>query len=139
MARNILELATLTDRATVTFDGTAYELINPEELSIVDTHRVGKWGARVQELYADPENRSDEEIQELASLLDRLCRLLWRAPTEIHDKLTDNQRLSVATAFIALQRGTLPVPAGAIPEPDKAEGQQEPSDAPSETSIGESS
>ena len=42
MARNILELATLIDRATITVDGKGYELLNPEELSIVDTHRVGK-------------------------------------------------------------------------------------------------
>lgn len=117
MARNILALATLTDRSTISIDGQAYDLINPEELSIVDTHRVGKWGARVQELYKDIEVRNEDEIGELGSLLDKLCRMLWRAPAEVHDRLTDNQRLAVAMAFTALQRGTLPVPEGARQEP----------------------
>ena len=53
----------------------------------------------------------------MAGLLDRLCRLLFKAPQEIHDRLTDVQRLQVAQAFIALQRGTLPVPAGANEAP----------------------
>jgi len=137
MARNILELSTLTERSTVTIDGKAYELINPEGLSIVDTNRVGKWGMRVQELYRDLENRSEEEIQELASLLDRLCRLLLPAPDEVHARLTDNQRLSVATVFIALQRGTLPVAAEAKATPERA---TEPVAAgPSATSTGENS
>jgi len=138
MARNILELATLTERSTITVDGKAYDLINPEELSIVDTHRVGKWGARVQELYADLGNRGEDEIKELASLLDRLCRLLWLAPAEVHDHLTDTQRLSVVTVFIALQRGTLPVAAEAKAEPATAEIPQVPAGA-SEISTGANS
>lgn len=132
--RSILELATLTEHATVAIDGTAYELINPEEISIVDTHRVGKWGARVQELYKDLEARSDEEVSELASLLDRLCRLIWKAPSDVHDRLTDTQRLSVVTAFTGLQRGKRPVPAGANETPAEAPLEGQPA-----TSIGENS
>ena len=120
MARNVLALATLTDRSTITIDGQAYDLINPEELSIVDTHRVGKWGSRVQELYKDIDSRPEADIAELAELLDKLCRMLWRAPGEVHDRLTDNQRLSIAMAFTGLQRGTVPVAAGANEEPVKA-------------------
>lgn len=121
MARNVLTLAALTDRSTITIDGQAYDLINPEELSIVDTHRVGKWGARVQELYKDIDSGTDEQVAELASLLDKLCRVLWKAPAEIHDRLTDTQRLAVAMAFTALQRGTLPVPEGASEIPAQVE------------------
>lgn len=117
MARNVLTLETLVDHATITIDGTAFELINPGELSIVDTHRVAKWGARVQEIYKDLDSQRENEVAELAGLLDKLCRLLWRAPDDIHDRLSDNQRLAIVMAFTELQRGTLPVPAGANQPP----------------------
>lgn len=133
MARNILDLATLTARSTISVDGQAYELLNPGELSILDNHRVAKWGARSQELYGSLEQLGEDEVAELASLLDRLCRVIWKAPDDVHDRLTDTQRLAVATAFTGLQRGTLPGTAGAVEAPatDALPHQ--------ETSIGENS
>lgn len=121
MARNVLNLELLTDRATVTISGTPYDLVNAAELSVVDYQRVSKWGRRVQELMDGAEDLSDEQVDEMRSLLDRLCRLILRAPAEIHEKLNVNQRLAVTHAFTGLLRGTIPVPAEASDAPVTAE------------------
>jgi len=124
---NILNLDTLTERHTVTVDGVPHDILNPGQLSILDTHNAQKWAARVREISKDLENISDEAVQEMGQHLDRFCRLVMLAPPEVHDRLTDNQRLAVMAVFTELQRGMLPAPAGA-------------SDAPVvvETSTGES-
>ena len=99
MAKNVLDLDTLTERDTVSVDGVHYELTNPGELSLVDHHRCGKWGARVEQLY-NGGAVTDEAVAELSHLLDLLCRLVLRTvPDEVHARLTDVQRLQVAQAF----------------------------------------
>jgi len=124
---NLLNLDTLTERNTVTVDGVPYDLINPGQLSILDQHRVLKWGARVQELHATVENLSDAAITEMGELLDRFCRLVLPAPPEVHDRVSDNQRLKLMSVFTELLRGETPAPAGASAAP-----------VADETSTGES-
>ncbi len=104
----LLDLSTLTEHDTVAINGTEYELVRGEELSILDYHRVAKWGAVVGEMQGRIEDLSEEQLVELSKRLDALCRLTLRAPDDVHARLTETQRLEIISCFTSLQRKTAP-------------------------------
>jgi hypothetical protein len=130
----VLSLDTLVERRTIRIrskknepnGGTLYELLNAGELSILDYHRIARQGARVQEMMEQSADLTDDQVEELRTLLDGMCKVVLRAPLEVHGRLTDQQKLQVITVFTQLQRGeTAPAAGGAEA-------------APKTSSIGES-
>jgi hypothetical protein len=101
MAKTGLELSTFTEHSTVNIDGKPYDLANSDELSLVDCHRVAAGGALAASLSSAP---TEENAAELETLLSNLCRIILRAPKDIHDKLNDQQRMSICQVFTALRR-----------------------------------
>lgn len=99
--------------------GTLYDLANPGELGILDYHRIASKGARVQEMMKQQEDLSEAQAEELSLLLDTMCRVILRAPAEVHARLSDPQRMEVLNVFTALQRGTKLEPAGAKDEQER--------------------
>jgi hypothetical protein len=144
MAEPILSLDTLVERQVVRIDGKDYELKIPGELSVLDFHRIGKRHERVEALQKRGESGeiTEEEVSELQSLIDWLCRFVFVAPGDVVDRLNYNQKLRVIWAFInLLGEYAPPAPAGGIVEAAPAsapEAIEQASDAKA-TSTGESS
>ena len=99
----LLTLDTLVDRRTVVIDGTPYDLLNAGEMSILDYHRIGKMGAKVEEMM-NADDLDEAQVVILKKTLDALCRALLVAPDEVHVKLSDNHRLAVVGVFTDLDR-----------------------------------
>ncbi len=98
MADHLLNIETQT-RPTISIDGTSYEILTPDDLSIVDHHRFQKWGKRIDTLMAAPELDDDAAV-ELTSMLAKLTdRIMCDVPEDVRAKLTDTQRLRVAEVF----------------------------------------
>jgi hypothetical protein len=98
----ILDLDTLITRPVVVIDGESYEIAAPDELSILDHHRLGHWGRRIDKLMEKPEINELEQA-ELTRLLTRLTdHILVGVPEPVRAKLSDGHRLSIAEVFTRL-------------------------------------
>lgn len=109
----LLNLNTLIDREFILIDGERFELANQGELSVLDWQRVAKKGAQVQALMGRLEDLTDDEAKNVADLLEGLCKIILRAPPEVHEKLMPAHKLLVVQAFNLLQRTQSAPPAGA--------------------------
>jgi hypothetical protein len=109
----LLNLDTLTTRPIIRIDGAPYEMRVPEELSIVDYHRLSRQGQRLDGLMSAPTLRPEEE-QELATILDKLCHTILEAPEATHAKLGDIHRLAIARTFTPLLRASLEPAGGTV-------------------------
>ena len=87
----LLNLDTLVSRSTVRIDGIEYELLSPDEVSILDFKRLVRPGARMVEIEALPEPTAEEKA-EYDRILDRQCRQVLLAPDEVHQRLKGAQR-----------------------------------------------
>lgn len=118
----LLNLDTLIERATVVIDGESHEITSPSELSIIDHHRLGRQGSRL-EVLLQKDDASVQELDETKELLDTLCRSVLRAPDEVHEKLTDTHRLQLAQAFTELLMATVRPPGAKVAEggPEKSQ------------------
>jgi hypothetical protein len=126
----LLDLSTLTVRPLIAIDGARHELLSPDELSILDSHRLGQWGRRIQEL-AEAEGADAEA--ELEALVDKVGRkVAVGVPDAVWAKLSGAHKQAIADVFTGLLlRNRLGV-AGAIA---KAAGVT----MPTEISIGANS
>lgn len=115
----LLDLDTLAARATVTIDGSEYELRNAGELSLLEFHRFARKAEEVDGILAKDDD-GEELALRLTELLDELCRLILEAPDEVHRRLKDVLRLRIVQAFNELPGKTTPAPAedASAPAPD---------------------
>ncbi len=103
----LLSLDTLTEAPSVIIDQHAYELTPPEALSAVEYHKIGKIAPRMFALWESATELTPEEEVELEQTLDRVCRIVLKAPPEVHDRLTDLQRLAIYQTFLTLPQEVL--------------------------------
>lgn len=101
MANPILTLDTLTEYPTVQIDGHAYALLPADALPVDAYQQFERVSTRFTALWKKPD-RTPEERTELAQLLDTLCRAVLQAPPDVHERLSDIQRLQIAQAFLEL-------------------------------------
>lgn len=108
----LLNLDTLVEHRTVRIryvgaDGQPtegeYDLLNTEEVSILDYHRIAKQTERVHAMMGS-KDMTDEQAVDLSSLLDELCKFVLKAPAEVHAKIVDLNKLRVLEAFTNLHR-----------------------------------
>ena len=98
----ILELSTLIERPKISIDGKLYELLSPDELSIITFQRFGYWAQRIGEIMSGGEIEPKQE-EELSRLIVELTdRVMIDVPQEVRDNLGDSQRMQVAEVFIQL-------------------------------------
>lgn len=110
MGEPLLSIETLIDRPKVDIDGTKYELLHPDELSLVDNHRFSRWAQRFEELA-----KLDEPGDELDEVADRIARAaLVDVPEEVLARLTGQHKAAVAEVFTALLLRSRISVAGAI-------------------------
>lgn len=97
----LLDLNTLVIRPLVRIDGVAYEMRGPDELSILENHRLLALGKRAEaiEEIQDPTEADHAEYQEV---LSRICRTVLLAPAEVLGRLLVPQRAAVALTFSRL-------------------------------------
>lgn len=98
MTQPLLDLETLIRRPTVAIDGTRYELLSADELSVLDSHRFHHWGRDLERL-----QQEQPEGEDLQLLIDRVARqVLVDVPDEVFAKLTGAQRIAVVEVFFVL-------------------------------------
>lgn len=95
----LLDLNTFIVRPVVNIDGQAYEMVHPDEMTILDLQRQFVRGRRIAELMIKKELTTAEQV-ELPRILDEACRaILVGAPEEVHAKLQDGHRFDIIDAF----------------------------------------
>lgn len=101
-AAPLLDLDTLIERPRISIDGTMFEILSPDELSVIDSHRFARWGRRIDAL-----NRSDNEDPAAEAELDALVakvarRICVGVPEDVFAKVPGKQRWAVIDVFTAL-------------------------------------
>ena len=97
----LLNLNTLIVRPIIAIDGARYEIMSPDELSILDGHRFGIWGRRINALAeADAEGDDQDELEQLIDKVAR--RVAVGVPDDVFAKLSGAHKQSVADVFTGL-------------------------------------
>lgn len=108
----LLDLSTLIVRPLITIDGTRYELLSSSELSIIDGHRLGGWGRRIQQL---AEAEGDDAEAELEALVDKVGRkVAVGVPDHVWAQLSGAHKQAITDVFTGLLLRTRLGVAGAI-------------------------
>lgn len=96
----LLDLSTLTVRPLIAVDGARYELLSPDELSILDSHRLGQWGRRIQEL---AEAEGAEAEAELETLVGKAARkVAVGVPDDVWAQLSGAHKQAIVDVFTGL-------------------------------------
>ncbi|MDF1778733.1 MAG: hypothetical protein P1V13_22145 [Rhizobiaceae bacterium] len=97
----LLDLNTLIERPKIKIDGKTYEILSPDELSILDSQRFETWGRRIEALAKD-EDKSDE----LDTLIDQVTgKILIGVPQDVWAKLSKGHKVRVIAVFTGLLLG----------------------------------
>jgi hypothetical protein len=100
----ILDLGELVERRYIIFAGAEYEMRNPGELSIYDQYYIAHRAGQLHDMMDGRDDQFDESTVELVGkTLNEMARIILIAPDEIHEKLNDNQRHRLVSAFTGLQ------------------------------------
>lgn len=121
-----LNLDQLVDRPVVIIGADEYRLYTTDLLPPLDNYRVKKLVKRIDEIALHPDGTtrldlSDAELDELAGpvvkkngkpvkdadghevrrggLLDKAVRIVLEAPADIHERITDRQRVEILSTF----------------------------------------
>lgn len=94
----LLDLNTLIERPKIAIDGKDYEILSPEELSILDSQGFTFWGGEIERLSQDKEKAS-----ELEALIDTVARkVLVSVPASVFGKLSGSHKFRVVEVFTVL-------------------------------------
>lgn len=117
MAKPLLDLSTLIERPNIAIDGELYEIRSPDELSVLDHHRVASQGKRLDELFELSTLNSDEQKELTKLIADLTDFVMVGVPPDIRGKLTESQRMDVASVFtvLPLQKHLISAAAAMIP------------------------
>jgi hypothetical protein len=112
LSEPLLDLSTLTVRPLIAIDGARHEILSPDELSILDSHRLGAWGRRIQQL---AEAEGAEAEAELEQLVDKVARkVAVGVPDAVWAQLSGAHKQAIADVFTGLLLRTRLGVAGAI-------------------------
>jgi hypothetical protein len=118
---HLLDLDTITERPVIRIDGATYQIRSPGELSVVESHRFGRWGQRIDALT----NADGEEAEaELNALVDKVSRgILVDVPDDVFAKLSGAHRWAIIDLFTGLLlreklkvAGAMTAAAGEVPD-----------------------
>ncbi|WP_086619276.1 hypothetical protein [Erythrobacter tepidarius] len=108
----LLDLDTLIERPFITIDGERVEILHPDELSVIESHRFGVWGRRIEELAQQTGEEAEKELDALVATVAR--KICVGASDALFARLPGTQRWAIIDLFTALRlRSTLKV-AGAM-------------------------
>lgn len=96
----LLDLSTLIERPLIRIDGIAYEILSPDEISIIDGQRLGVWGRRINAL---AESDDPEGEAELEQLIDKVARKVSvGVPDAVYGVLPGAHKQAIADVFTGL-------------------------------------
>ncbi len=98
MTDTLLDLDTLIGRPTIKIDGARYEILSPDELSVLDNRRFSRWQRQLEEMQAGDED--DPELDDLVATMAR--KVLVGVPADVFDKLSGTHRIAVIEVFTGL-------------------------------------
>lgn len=100
MTEPLLNLDTLIVRPVISIDGKRYEILSADEVSILDGHRFGVWGRRIDALSASDD--ADDAV-ELDALYEKVARaVMIDVPPDVFDRLSGSHRIAVVDVFTSL-------------------------------------
>lgn len=107
----VLTLSTIdTAGVPIQIDGRRYQTRHPDALSLRAIKQLERLAPRLGGLLQQDDLSEAEEL-ELSTGLAEVCRLVLDAPDEVIARLTDQQRVRVMEAFMALRMPSSPPPA----------------------------
>lgn len=96
----LLNLDTLITRPFIMIDGRRYELLSPDELSVLTSHRLGVRGRRIEVLSQSDDDVDGAELDE--AITEVAAEVLVNVPEDVFDKLTGAHRMAIADVFTGL-------------------------------------
>lgn len=108
----LLDLDTLVERPFITIDGVRVDILNPEELSVIESHRFGVWGRRIEALSGETGEEAEKELDQLVATVAR--KICVGASDELFAKVPGTQRWQIVDVFTALRLRTSLKVAGAM-------------------------
>jgi hypothetical protein len=96
----LLDLDTLVERQFITIDGAPFSLRSPSELSVIESHRFGRWGQRIEALTGEDGEAAEAELDALVAKVSRA--VLVDVPDDVFDKLPGAQRWAIIDLFTGL-------------------------------------
>lgn len=96
----LLDLSTLIERPRIKINDVLFEILSPDEISIIDGHRLGVWGRRINVLAEADGEDGDAELEEL---IDKVARkVAVGVPPEVFAQLTGAHKQAIADVFTGL-------------------------------------
>lgn len=118
----LLDLDTLVTRPFIAVDGERVDILDPAELSVLESHRFGVWGRRIEELTAQTGDEVEQELEALVATVAR--KICVGASDELFAKLPGTQRWAIIDLFTGLLlreklkvAGAMTTAMGALPSP----------------------
>lgn len=96
----LLDLDTLIVRKTIAIDGEHFEILNPDELSVMTSFELSRRGKRIDELVAGATPSKPDELDELVTQTSRT--VLVDVPAPVFEKLSGTQKLAIVDVFTGL-------------------------------------
>jgi hypothetical protein len=121
----LLDLSTLIARPFIVIDDERVEILSPDELSVIESHRFGVWGKRIEALTGQTGAEVEAELEELVRTVAR--KICVGAPDALFDKLPGSQRWAIIDLFTGLLlrsklkvAGAMTAATGEVPEAIRA-------------------
>lgn len=96
----LLDLSTLIERPVIRIDGVTYEILSPDEISIIDGHRLGMWGRRINVLAESDQTEGEAELEQL---IDKVARkVAVGVPGAVYNALPGAHKQAIADVFTGL-------------------------------------
>lgn len=107
MAEVTLSLDTVRTRRKIAIDGTLYELLDMDDLSLAQTNLLNQAAKDLTE-FGQP-GKTEEELRQMEIRLQRVVAFAFVKPPEVLARLSDMQRVAIINAFCSAQRPPAPV------------------------------
>lgn len=108
----VLNLDTLIRRPCVEIDGRRFDILSPDELSVIDSHRFSVNGRRIEELAGEAGEEAEVELTGLIDLTAR--KVAVGVPAEVFAKLSGSHKWAIVDVFTGLLLGNRLGVAGAM-------------------------
>lgn len=96
----LINLDTLVARPQIAIDGVRYDILSPDELSVIQSHRFGVWGRRIEALTAETGEAAEEELETLVMMVAQ--KICVGVPEDVFVKLPGSQRWAIIDVFTGL-------------------------------------
>ncbi len=94
-----LKIETKSIRPPITIDGGDYELVSPDELTIVQHQMLASCGRRMERLMTRDDLTEDEQAELTGAIHNSTAMILKHVPEEVRTKLQDMHLLMILNFY----------------------------------------